>query len=470
MTRKIVLLLLGLLFLPIFAVVAGAQTPVPSPTPISTAPYYPAPTYPPLYYPSVPAPLQYIPLDLGQSYEGIMRGNETFVGYTFNGVAGQALNLKLEWRDAPATYAPRIAVVDFTQRLSYREFYATTANGTIGVYVLPYTDTYELQIYADYPTPYDRPYTLTISEVETRPATLNEPLEGELSLEQSAVVFSLTATEGNAIVFSAKTTAAYPFFLLLDSNGREVISASGYNGAVTMGPLNLTGDYKLLFYNTEFMPGSATYTVTIGEIVAAPIAYGETVESSLVTGQSEYYSFEAAAGDIIDIEVVGENGLDTMLSLLNTDLYGVIITDDDSGSRLNPEILRFAIGQTGLYSVQVNALVGEGDYTLSLNRSPDAILGDEPRRITFIKPGFNIFSFSASAGETLRLTVEVITGNTTPYINIMNNNTPLVSLSPTQVTRISTDFTVPSDGSYLLYIDPSGYGVQEVEITLERVE
>lgn len=110
---------------------------------------------------------------------------------------------------------------------------------------------------------------------------------------------------------------------------------------------------------------------------ATPISYGDSVTGSLTLEAPEaFYSFEAAAGDFVDIRLTAANdSFDTYLYLL--DSTGTEVEyNDDGGDGLNSRILGFEIPADGTYTIRATsfgyrdsdaASAVAGDFTLDLN-------------------------------------------------------------------------------------------------------
>jgi hypothetical protein len=113
-------------------------------------------------------------------------------------------------------------------------------------------------------------------------------------------------------------------------------------------------------------------TASEGEPEAAPIAPGETVAGTLAAGEVDFWSFEAAAGTAVAIDLMADaSALDTYLYLYGADGSVIGENDDFTGSNSHIELV---LPQAGLYLI-IAAGYGDssGDYVLTLSEA-----GTEP--------------------------------------------------------------------------------------------
>lgn len=108
------------------------------------------------------------------------------------------------------------------------------------------------------------------------------------------------------------------------------------------------------------------------------LIYGQTVDDRIDEGQpSVFYTFDAAAGDVITVTmVVTQSDLDPFI-VLNTADRTPLATDDNSGGGVNAR-LTFVIPSTGQYIIQATHAggvppVGGGQYSLNLTAAVDNI-------------------------------------------------------------------------------------------------
>ena len=118
---------------------------------------------------------------------------------------------------------------------------------------------------------------------------------------------------------------------------------------------------------------TATAPATISE--AAPINYGDSLDG-FIGGSSAggRYTFTAAAGDVITIEMTRESGdLDALLILLDGSGDLVELNDDVPSAETRDAIIEITIPADGEYTIiatryQEEIGLTEGDYTLTLDK------------------------------------------------------------------------------------------------------
>ena len=152
---------------------------------------------------------------------------------------------------------------------------------------------------------------------------------------------------------------------------------------------------------------------------ATPIGYGDTVAGSLtLDAPDSFYSFEASAGDFVDIRLTADDySFDTYLFLL--DATGEEVeTNDDGGDRLNSRILGFEIPADGTYTIRATSFnyrdgasgtPTAGDYTLSLNSmtlTPLAVNSSVVASIDTSEADSLYFSFEGTEGDVIDLIVD----------------------------------------------------------------
>ncbi len=114
---------------------------------------------------------------------------------------------------------------------------------------------------------------------------------------------------------------------------------------------------------------SSTPTLPPTQAGLALIAYGQTVNVPIGAAQAAIWLFNGLAGDrvIVSADAGGDAALDTALELLAPD-GTLLAADDDSGPGLNPRLAEQTLPTTGLYSIVVRGMRGEGVVALRLEK------------------------------------------------------------------------------------------------------
>ena len=150
---------------------------------------------------------------------------------------------------------------------------------------------------------------------------------------------------------------------------------------------------------------------------ATPIGYGDSVAGSLTADAGDsFYSFEATAGDFVDISLTADdNSFDTYMFLL--DATGEEVeSNDDGGDRLNSRILGFEIPADGTYTIRATSFSYRdstgtpvaGDFTLSLNSMILTPLEMNSSVVATLDSDVDslYFSFDGTEGDVIDLIVD----------------------------------------------------------------
>lgn len=129
-----------------------------------------------------------------------------------------------------------------------------------------------------------------------------------------------------------------------------------------------TGTYTIVA--RAFGSDTGPYELSLDQVEVQEIAYGQTVYGELTEENPQaYWVFEAVAGDVVTISMIGQSGLtDTYLELYGPD--GRMLTqDDDSGQGLFALISNFRLSEAGTYRILARGFLGRtGPYELRLSR------------------------------------------------------------------------------------------------------
>ena len=157
---------------------------------------------------------------------------------------------------------------------------------------------------------------------------------------------------------------------------------SGLNSLISSYILPETGDYTIVSHSYNYnSQGSYSLTFQIGTPIptptmpptaepgGGPIALDETLTGSLnADGQLDVWTFEAAAGDIVTVEMRSSTPqyLDSFLELVSPGGLTLIV-NDDGGTGLDARIANFVLPEDGTYTIRASGLNNSrGSYTISL--------------------------------------------------------------------------------------------------------
>jgi len=137
-----------------------------------------------------------------------------------------------------------------------------------------------------------------------------------------------------------------------EEDGRRiVISVNSYDASWTESGESFGGSFDLRL-------ATSTYTAP----VTRTVTYGAR-ETGSVQGEPNLFTFEAQAGDMIEVALLSEGELDPYLEL--RDASGeAIAMDDDGGNGLN-SLLRHTFDDAGTYTIAAMGYgESQGDFTL----------------------------------------------------------------------------------------------------------
>jgi hypothetical protein len=238
--------------------------------------------------------------------------------------------------------------------------------------------------------------------------------------------------------------------------------------------------------NVGSLDGVSTgvFSLEIEPLTARPLAYGETVEASLDSENPVgYYTFEAAAGDVINVRVEGNEGFDTRVRLFGgDDSFAFSAVDDDSGSGYDPELFQQQIVFPGTYHLVVEpGVAGGGSYALTLEQVPPLSLDDGAQVIDLNSKFIPQVVFDGTAGETVRLSMRLPAGVDAASVR----SAELVVLQGGQIiSRFDRDFgeagapdaellggsiTVPADGTVTVSVSGRFDAATDSPLRLEVV-
>ncbi len=154
-------------------------------------------------------------------------------------------------------------------------------------------------------------YTLSLDAAQTELIEYREPIQGTLSSSEGDY-YSFQGTAGDYVNIILESSAFDTYLELYDPAGALVMSnddAGGTTRSEIDTSLSVTGVYTIVARSYS-NSGSGSYTLQVtpgtppptpGVNAAQPINYGDTISGNLVSPNTDSYTFEGAAGDIITI-------------------------------------------------------------------------------------------------------------------------------------------------------------------------
>ncbi|MEW6566629.1 MAG: pre-peptidase C-terminal domain-containing protein [Chloroflexota bacterium] len=330
------------------------------------------------------------------------------------------------------------------------------------------------------------PFTLTVSEAvsidaaeSARPLPFNERLRGAVTAADELYLapydiylygvmyyFEAQAQDWIEIEVRARSigSSLVPSVGLFDEAFSVLAVTPNEEGGDAHLALLIPSDgryYVLVTTQTEDYGTEEDYffdiTLTLGtapEAGGGPIAYGQTDEGYVLTGEGDRWTFQGSAGDIVTISM-GSELIDCYLELLDP-AGATIASDDDSGGNRDALINGFRLPSSGTYTIIASGYGGAtGPYTLTLQPGEIGPGGGT------IAPGQTVsgtlalvsgdeWTFSGTSGQVVTISMYA---DFDTYLELYGPDGSLLtedddSGEGTQ-SRIA-DFTLPQTGTYTI--------------------
>ena len=259
---------------------------------------------------------------------------------------------------------------------------------------------------------------------------------------------------------------------LTGPNGVELSYGNYVDGrTTTIGPIVLeeAGTYTLS------ATGTGDYALSLERVESTPVRLGQSVTATFdERNQTLYFSFEATSStQVVDIIVDSGNTIDSTMTLTGPYNYEYASNEDADGT-VDPALFEEVLNDTGTYMITLRAqnpnarLNGDVLFTIR----PAELASLEEGTVTLNLGNDNderLLVFEGVAGETVRLTVEVIGGESyaTPYIELSQDGSSFSTFNLNGVTRIVADIPISSSGT--VNVSVQSYSRISLNITFERL-
>jgi len=490
------------------------RTPLPEPTPT------PAPTLTPATPDTSTRVLRLLPVTPGIPVQGSLTRQTAFLLYWFDGASGDQITATATGFDG---FAPLVVLYDNSLAEIARSQPGEpliTALVRDGVHLLGIslpeagsaggTFTLDLVSSSDQAEPASEAEPTPILPEEFRPLPLIQPgetIEGTIDHQRFMDIYTFLGKAGQEIVVEmtslnpGEINGLDPFLLLLDDgriplaehddivDGVErdarleftlprtayyAIVATRYDreAGTSAGPYQLT---LTLAGESESVAGSGT-----PRLIAEPLEPNTPIQATF-DGTPDVYRFDARAGELIDLSVTADDGVDPVL-ILATDTLSEVVSSGTgaltglrtpaAGTYYLVVATRFGpVGPTGGYIVVLSQIgngpppaagepTDEGPVTLALGQTASGVIDDEtPSRL---------YTFTGTAGERVRLTLRAAPGSSLdPYLELRDTTGAIVDanddIDPGVIRDSQITATLPVDGEYQILV--SRYVGPDTEIT-----
>ncbi len=312
---------------------------------------------------------------------GVLAEVGDFARYPFFAAAGEVVSIGVTPSEGSALL-PKIELYD-PDGVLIAETTADSQAGNAAVLsavALPSTGPYMIFVFGEGDTSGE--YVLSYGIGTTRQnvmrgeAFVDRPNEGAIAAPALRDVWGVFFSEGDVI-----TVAASPIDATLDpvievaSAGGEVVasddnSGGGANAQIEQVRIPASGLYHLRVRDARGT-GVGRYTLIWRYINRAPTPTPPPIPLTILSvedfapeGQYMFYPFQGAAGQLVQIRVIGlpEGGLDPVVTLIAPDGRPLADADDSDGT-LNPRLI-VELPQDGTYTVRVNGYLSSGPFQL----------------------------------------------------------------------------------------------------------
>lgn len=413
-------------------------------------------------------------IEYGQTVDGELTTDSPAIAYTFTGEEGTSVTITMISDDFD-TY---LTLLDEDgDELTRDDDSAGNLDARIGPYSLPadgdYTIVAQSYAYRNNSGSATGDFTLTLEIVEIELIEYGESVEGTLTSSELSALYFFNGAAGDSVLIRLSSDDFDSYLTLSDPYGYEVITNDDGGGNLNslIGPYTLadTGQYMI---TARSLSGTSTgdYVLELERAEVSVLEFNETVTVDISDESSAaYFTFEANAGDVIDVVVDGD--VDTNLTLNDTYNYQLAY-DEDGGSGNNPELNGIVLNQSGTYTLLLQApFGGEGSVELTLSRGEVPSLNDGPQTVNFSSSQTTrTLVYTGEEGETVRLNVSVLRGTGSPSVDVSQDGGSVTYVSSSSVEGLSVIFTIPEDGDIQVTVSEYSYTNQSLEVSISSAE
>ncbi len=237
----------------------------------------------------------------------------------------------------------------------------------------------------------------------------------------------------------------------------QVLPTSGTYVVLIDPELSYTGNVKLALYNAPDLLGN----IMIDQMTVTP--------TLTVPGQRALYTFNASAGQWVNLGLTGVSIASSTLSLVKPDGSKLASTTiGSSGGSLDPAM---ALPETGAYTIVVDPVGNNtGSMTLALSSPVTGTLALDgaPVTLSLNKPGKTArYTFNGNAGQWVSLGLTAV-GLTSSSISLLDQSgTPVASTTVgTAGGALEISNPLPTTGAYTVLVRPGGPYTGNMTLTL----
>jgi hypothetical protein len=412
-------------------------------------------------------------LNYGQVAAGEVTAEQPLFTYTFDGAEGDSIYVYMHTPNDDLTPYIRLTAVG---GVVVAEADSNNSLGALlGPYTLEGTTTYTIEAtHPEWAADTTGAFTLVVDRVNAAKLEPGAPTSGSLSNANSLAFFTYTGAADDVVRYRANGANLGIGVILPD--GTPAFYDGIYDDPASLfNILPQDGDY-LLYMQTASDAG-ADYTLTVSQLEVLPLAEGAPVTGTNDETNPVILSFESDTGKLLAINATVDGADSRTLAIFPaSDPCCDLIRDYGSGPNGNPRIDPFIVPESGTYYIALwydlyseeNATL---DYEVTLGASTLISLSSGAEINDTITPesGVKTYSYDASLGETMNLTLTKTGGQGWPSIRVTGPEGQVLYFESNSISSVSFEVVFPAAGLYRFEIGNVSYEPTAVEYTL-RVE
>lgn len=224
---------------------------------------------------------------------------------------------------------------------------------------------------------------------------IGSSVSGQIDDATPRIAYSLNGSRGAIVRVRLRATAGNldPILLIIDPSGNILVNRDDTAGSLNI-DLTLTfqenGLYTLVVGRFGYALGttSGEFDLTLERVgvssdEGSSLQYGIPITNTITNTQPRlFFTFEAQAGDIINVSMIRSSGsLDPYIQLLDSNRFLVAENDDANGNTRNAQIQALVIDNPGTY-ILVATRYGQasgdsaGSFVLTIEEASNSGLGN----------------------------------------------------------------------------------------------
>ncbi len=224
-----------------------------------------------------------------------------------------------------------------------------------------------------------------------------------------------------------------------------------------------TSDFNLV-------PDDTATPESVGPVGGGPIGIGSTLNGAVTTGQTQEWSFSAAAGDRVDIQVEPQTeDFDLVFNVFNEARQSIVPGGEVDLSFGTEELTNLTIPESGDYIIAVTGFEGTaGEYIVTLNAADPSAPGSILQASDTLNAGAeHLFPFNSSEGNTTVVAIVDPEDDLDVVVGIYDDDTDsLLEEIDNSFARETLSFNLPSAGNYYFKVTGFDGGTGNYDITL----